>query len=140
MEWGVVQYPGLISPVGDPEVWVEPVFFDGWQNPSTELMPNYDPRFIFGDIANMPYFMFQAELSTLFEALWLPGLGQQNQDTLMPTYDPRFLYGDIANMPYLWLQLHANIHFGPNASGDFPDPGSFDITVQSGEFEIRGPL
>ena len=96
MEWGVIQYPSVAQPVGDP--------------------------------------------LSFFEALWLSWMGQQAQDTLMPTYDPRFLYGDIANMPYLALQLFANVHFGPNASSDFADPSAFDITVKSGEFEIRSPL
>ena len=95
MEWGVVQYPGLLQPVGDPSNWVEPVWFEAWQNLST----------------------------------WL-----------MPTLDPRFVGGDISNYPYQSLQLVTGIHFGPNASGDFADPGSFDITVKSGEFEIRSPL
>lgn len=140
MEWGVIQYPGLIQPVGDPDVWVEPVFFDGWMNPAATLMPTIDPRVLGGDIANFPFLVFVDEPSNFFESEWLPGTGQQNQDVLMPIYDPRFLHGDIANIPYAFLHLFANVHFGPNASGDFADPGSFEITEKSGEFEIRSPL
>lgn len=95
MEWGVILYPGVAQPEGDPSDWVEPVWLEAWQNLST----------------------------------WL-----------MPIYDPRLLYGDIANMPYLSLQLHANAHFGPDGTGNVPEPGSFNITVKSGDFEIRRPL
>ncbi len=38
------------------------------------------------------------------------------------------------------LALFANAHFGPDGTGDFPDPGSFDVTEKAGEFEIRSPL
>lgn len=95
MEWGVVQYPGLIQPVGDPAVWVEPIFFGAWQNQSLSLQPIHE---------------------------------EQN------------LSGRTGNMPYLALALFANAHFGPDAAGDFADPGAFDITEKSGEFEIRKPL
>ena len=84
--------------------------------------------------------MFQAEPSSWFVPEWIPGIGQQNQNVLMPVYDPRFLRGDIGNIPYTWLQLAINVHFGPNASGDFAEPSSFEITVQPGEFNIRRPL
>ncbi len=38
------------------------------------------------------------------------------------------------------LALFANAHFGPDGTGDVPEPGEFDITVEPGEFEIRSPL
>ena len=59
MEWGVVQYPGVTMPVGDPSDWVEPAYYEAWQNQPTTLMPIYDMRFIGGDIGNMPYFCLQ---------------------------------------------------------------------------------
>ena len=140
MEWGVILYPGVAQPVGDPSDWIEPVFFDGWMNPAATLMPTIDLRLIGGDIANMPFLHFVGEPKDFFEAEWLPGLGQQNQDVLMPVYDPRFLHGDIANFSYFSFQLTLNIHFGPDATGDFADPAEFEIIVKPGEFEIRSPL
>ena len=56
MEWGAIQYQGVAQPVGDPSEWDEPAYYEAWQNQSTWLMPIYDPRFISGDIGNMPYF------------------------------------------------------------------------------------
>lgn len=66
MEWETILYPGVAQPAGDPSVWVEPVFFDGWMNPSTWLMPNYDPRFIGGDIANFPASFLQLSIGIHF--------------------------------------------------------------------------
>ena len=54
MLYGTIQYPIIAQPVGDPSDWIEPVFYEGWQNPAAALMPIYDPRFLAGDIANMP--------------------------------------------------------------------------------------
>ncbi len=59
MEWGVILYPGVAQPVGDPDVWIEPVWAEAWQNQSTWLMPIYDPRFLYGDIANMEFLSLQ---------------------------------------------------------------------------------
>jgi len=95
MEWGVVQYPGVAQPVGDPSDWVEPAYYEAWQNQPT---------------------------------------------TLMPIYDPRFIGGDIANMSYWFMQLFANVHFGPDATGNVAEPTSVDITVKPGTLEIRRPL
>jgi hypothetical protein len=81
----------------------------------------------------------QPDPGTLFEALWLPGTGQQGQDTLMPTYDERYLYGDIANMPYFELQLFDNIHFGPDGVDTFAGPIAVDILEGSADVEIRTP-
>jgi hypothetical protein len=86
-----------------------------------------------------PYLYFQADPGTLFEAVWLPGTGQQGQDTLMPTYDERYLYGDIANMPYFELQLFDNIHFGPDGVDTFAGPIAVDILEGSADVEIRTP-
>lgn len=140
MEWGVVLYPGVAQPAGDPDVWVEPVFFDGWMNPAAALMPVIDPRALHGDIANFPALSLVDEPAGFFETVWFPGTGQQNQEVLMPIYDRRFLHGDIANMPFFSLILVQGLHYAANASGDFADPASFDITVRSGKFEIRRPL
>jgi len=38
------------------------------------------------------------------------------------------------------LALFANIHFGPDGTGDFAEPTSFEVTVKSGRFEVRRPL
>ena len=44
----------------DPGTLFEVVWFPGTgQQMQETLMPTYDPRFIFGDIANQPYFSFQ---------------------------------------------------------------------------------
>jgi len=86
-----------------------------------------------------PSFSFQADPGTLFEKVWLPGTGQQMQETLMPVYDERFLGGDIANMPYEALQLFANIHFGPDATDNFTGPEDVDILEGSSDVELRTP-
>ena len=86
-----------------------------------------------------PYLSFQADPGTLFEEVWLPGTGQQGQETLMPTYDERYLFGDISNQPYFELQLFPNIHFGPDAVDTFAGPITVDILEGSGDVELRTP-
>ena len=86
-----------------------------------------------------PYFAFQADPGTLFEAVWFPGIGQQMQEALMPVYDERYLSGDISNMPYLSLQLFDPRHFGPDGDGTFQGPSKFDILEGPGDFELRTP-
>ena len=66
MEWGLVQYPGIAQPVGDPSEWVEQAYYEAWQNQPTTLMPIYDPRFIGGDVGNWPYFLLQLFPNTHF--------------------------------------------------------------------------
>jgi len=86
-----------------------------------------------------PYLSFQADPGTLFEVVWLPGTGQQNQETLMPIYDERFIGGDIANIPYFYLQLFDNIHFGPDGVDTFQGPSAFEILEGAADFELRTP-
>ena len=140
MEWGVIQYQAWAEPTGDPSDWIEPVWFEAWQNLSTWLIPIRDPRSIYGDIANIPSNFFVDDPSNLFEVVWMSWAGQQSQDTLMPNYDPRFIGGDIGNMPALALQLAIGVHFDPNASGIFQGPAIFDILEGSADFELRVPL
>jgi hypothetical protein len=90
-------------------------------------------------ISNMPSLFFQPDPGTLFESVWLPGIGQQEPNSLMPTYDVRFLYGDIANMPYFSMQLFDNIHFGPDGVDTFAGPIAVDILEESADVEIRTP-
>lgn len=124
----------------DPGTLFEVVWFPGTgQQMQEALMPNYDPRFIGGDIANIPSTFFVDDPSTFFEVVWMSWAGQQAQDTLMPNYDPRFIGGDIANIPYLALQLSLGIHFAPDGTGAFQGPGDFDILEGSATFEIRTP-
>ncbi len=47
---------------------------------------------------------------------------------------------DTINMQSMNLTLFANAHYGPSATGDFPDPGEFQLTEKIGDFEIRSPL
>ncbi len=76
-----------------------------------------------------------------YEAQWWNAIDQQQQWAHgMPEYTSVHLHGDIANMQFLSLVLVRGLHYAANSSGDFADPGSFDITVRSGEFEIRRPL
>lgn len=86
-----------------------------------------------------PYFYFQPDPGTLFETVWLPGTGQQNQEVLMPVYDERYLSGDISNQPYFSLQLFDNIHFGSDGDDTFQGPSTFDILEGAADFELRTP-
>ena len=91
-------------------------------------------------IANMPYFVFQAEPTTfLFDAALWPSTGQQRQETLMPIYDTRYLFGDISNMPYFTFQSFDQIHFGPNGVDTFQGPATFNILEGPADFELRTP-
>lgn len=54
--------------------------------------------------------------------------------------DAKRITKELIDAQYFDLTLFANTHFGPDGTGDFPDPGSFEITEKAGEFEIRTPL
>jgi hypothetical protein len=86
-----------------------------------------------------PYVSFQADPGTFFEAVWLPGTGQQGQEALMPIYDPRFIAGDISNYPYFELQLFDNIHFGSDGVDTFSGPITVDILEGPADIEVRTP-
>ena len=90
-------------------------------------------------IVNMPSFFLQPDPGTLFEIVWFPGIGQQNQEIGMPIYDERFIGGDIPNQPYFELQLFDNIHFGPDGTDDFQGPDDFDLLEGPATFEVRTP-
>jgi hypothetical protein len=66
--WDAVQYQTLSMPPGHPDVWVEPRYYEAWQNQSTALMPIWPTQEVYGDIANMPYATLQLTLDIHFEA------------------------------------------------------------------------
>ena len=87
-----------------------------------------------------PYSFWENWPGNWFFDEWTPGIGTPESVALMPEYSSQYLYGDIVNMQYTSLALFSNAHFGPNATGDFPEPGSLEILIGPGDLEIRRPL